>query len=78
MNNRIQELFEECGITIDPLNVEATRKEIDFLCEQIVLECANICEDRPAFSGRTLSGLILEHFGMNDQASSCKRLKPAV
>lgn len=64
MNNRINELFEECGIVLDPLNMEVTRKEVEYLCEQIVLECASICEDRPSFSGRTLSDLIIKHFGI--------------
>ncbi len=65
MNNRINELFEECGIVLDPLNMKVTRKEVEYLCERIVRECASICEDRPAFSGRTLSSLILERFEMN-------------
>ncbi len=64
MTNRINELFEECGIVLNTLNPEVTRKEVDFLCEQIVLECAAICEERPAFSGRTLSDIIIKHFGV--------------
>lgn len=64
MTNRINELFEECGIHLDPHNPGVTRKEVDYLCEQIVMECAAICEERPAFSGRTLSDLILKHFGV--------------
>jgi hypothetical protein len=64
MTNRINELFEECGIYLDPHNLEVTRKEVDYLCEQIVIECAALCEEHPSFSGRKLSDLIIKHFGV--------------
>ena len=62
MNPKFKEIVERCGTHIEPLNMDVTWKEIDFLCEQIVKECANICEEHPGFSGRTLSDLILRHF----------------
>lgn len=42
MNEKIRQLMDECGTYIDPHNIEVTRKEIEFLCEQVVRECAEI------------------------------------
>ena len=42
--NRLDELYEECGVYIDPDNSKATRKEIEFYAEQIVRECIKVVE----------------------------------
>lgn len=64
MNDKFKELFDECGIHIDPLNMEVTMKELGFLCEQIVLECAAVCEEHPALSGRDLAQAVLDKFNV--------------
>lgn len=65
MNSKFKELVDQCGTIIEPLNMDVTWKEIDFLCEQIVKECASVCDDHPGFSGRILSELILKRFGVD-------------
>lgn len=42
--NRLDELYEECGVYIDPHSTSATRKEIEFYAEQIVKKCIELCE----------------------------------
>lgn len=41
MNKHFEELAEHCGTYIAPHNNEVTWKEIDFLCEHVVRECAD-------------------------------------
>ena len=57
--NRLEELYEECGVYIDPHSTSATRKEIEFYAEQIVRECANY-----AFSDDQERIAMLKHFGV--------------
>lgn len=65
MNNpKIEHLMEECGTYIDPHNVEVSKLEVEHLCETVAMECAAICEEHPALTGRQLSGLILNHFNI--------------
>lgn len=59
MMNRLEELYEECGVYIDPHSTSATRKEIEFYAEQIVRECANY-----AFSDDQERIAMLKHFGV--------------
>ena len=42
--NKLHDLYEECGVYIDPHNYAETRKEIDFYAEQIVKECIKVVE----------------------------------
>ena len=65
MNNaKIEQLMEECGTYIDPHNLEVSKLEIEHLCETVAIECAALCEDNPAMTGRKLSDLILKHFNI--------------
>ena len=41
MNERIKQLADKCGLTIDSNSPEATWKEIEFFAEQIVKDCVN-------------------------------------
>lgn len=41
--NKLEELYEECGVYIDPHSTTATRKEIEFYAEQIVKKCIELC-----------------------------------
>lgn len=59
MINRLEKLYEECGVYIDPHSTSATRKEIEFYAEQIVRECANY-----AFSDDQERIAMLKHFGV--------------
>ena len=65
MKAKFKEIFEDNGIHIDPLNMDATMKEIEFLLEQVVVEAAAICEEHPSYGGRMLSDLILRKFDVH-------------
>lgn len=65
MQEKFKEIFDNCGTHIEPLNMEVTMKEIEFLMEKIVYECASVCEEHPSYGGRMLSDLILKKFNMN-------------
>lgn len=62
MKAKFKEIFEDNGIHIDPLNMDATMKEIEYFIEQIVIECAAVCEEHPSYGGRMLADLILKKF----------------
>jgi predicted metal-dependent RNase len=62
MKAKFKEIFEDNGIYIDPFNMDATMKEIEFFIEQIVIECAAVCEEHPSYGGRMLADLILKKF----------------
>lgn len=65
MNNaKIEQLMEECGTYIATDNIDVTKLEIEHLCETVAIECAALCEDNPAMTGRKLSDLILKHFNI--------------
>lgn len=65
MKQKFKEIYDDNGIYIDPLNMDATMKEIEFFIEQIVIECAAVCEEHPSYGGRMLSDLILKKFEIN-------------
>ena len=62
MKQKFKEIFDNNGICIEPLNMDATMLEIEWFIEQIVLECAAICEEHPSYGGRMLADLILKKF----------------
>lgn len=64
MNEQVKKIFDECGIYISPYNMDANMKEIDFLCERIVLKCARICEHNETMTGKELSTAIMDEFGL--------------
>lgn len=63
MNPKIQELIDDCDTYIDPNN-KIAKREIEILCEEVVIECAAICEEHPAMSGRSLADMILRRFNI--------------
>lgn len=65
MNEKIRQLMDECGTYIDPHNIEVTRKEIEFLCEQIVRECAGIAY-RSGDDGDCYANSILYEFNIDN------------
>lgn len=64
MNEQFKKIFDDCGIYISPYNMDANMKEIDFLCERIVLKCALICEHNETMTGKELSTAIMDEFGL--------------
>ena len=62
MKQKFQEIFDDNGIYIEPLNMDATMKEIEHLLEQVVIEAAAVCEEHPSYGGRMLADLILKKF----------------
>lgn len=64
MNEQVKKIFDACGIYISPYNMDASMKEIDFLCERIVLKCARICEHNETMTGKELSTAIMDEFGL--------------
>lgn len=64
MNEQVKKIFDECGIYISPYNMDANMKEIDFLCERIVLKCARICEHNETMTSKELATAILDEFGL--------------
>ena len=65
MKAKFKEIYDDNGIYIDPLNMDATMKEIEHLIEQIVIECAAVCEEHPSYGGRMLADLILRKFDVH-------------
>ena len=46
MNEKLNKfIYEDCGLYISPENSEATRKEIEFVCEQLIKEILKFCKD---------------------------------
>lgn len=62
MKQKFKEIYDDNGIYIEPLNMDATMKEIEHFIEQIVIECAAVCEEHPSYGGRMLADLILKKF----------------
>jgi DNA primase len=65
MNERIKQLADKCGLTIDNNSPDATWKELEFFAEQIVQECAdhiNSSSDR--YRREYFADKILTHFGI--------------
>jgi hypothetical protein len=62
VKKQFQEIIDECGIHIEPLNMEVTMKEIEFLCEQIAIECAAVCENNPTATAHQLRDMIINRF----------------
>jgi phosphoglycerate dehydrogenase-like enzyme len=70
MKKRFAELAENCGIYIDPHNMGATWREIEFLCEQVVRECAEFVDNNTSYDNcgnvEAVTGSeLLEHFEIN-------------
>lgn len=64
MKHKIQEIFDQCGTYIAPNNKDVTLKEIEFLCEMLILRCADICDHHAKLQGEELSKVILDHFDL--------------
>jgi hypothetical protein len=70
MKERFKALADECGLTIDSNNPEATWKEIEFFAEQIVKECIDIAhtnadvDETYDYACHTIAWKIEEHFGV--------------
>ena len=65
--NKLEELYEECGVYIDPHSTSATRKEIEFYAEQIVRECAEFARQHnleAAERSYMIHDAIMKHFGV--------------
>lgn len=61
MNKHFEELSERCGTYIAPHNNEVTWKEIDFLCEQVVRECAEWMKAN-VVNGENIAEALLNRF----------------
>ena len=70
MNERIQELFEQALEEFKAENKYATvivpNPLKEKFAELIVRECAEACEDHPAWTGRMIGEQIKEHFGVEE------------
>lgn len=64
MNKHFEELAERCGTYIAPHNNEVTWKEIDFLCEQVVRECADWMKTT-VVNGDCVAEALLNRFDIN-------------
>lgn len=67
MNKKLKNFMNSCGFYIDPYDTEATMKEVEFLCEKLIEECAKLCNDLqevPASEPRHCAHSILENFGL--------------
>ena len=67
MNTKIKRLANECGLYIDPTNLEVTYREIEFLCEQVVRECISIVDGAVArrIPASEYTYMIKEYFGID-------------
>ena len=71
MNKRIAEIIEECGIHIDPLNIEASWREVEFLCEKIVEECISVAIKSSNIDSKHEAWYAIEeHFGIKNEESN--------
>lgn len=61
-NKTFRKMSEECGIILDGDNYTATGKEIEFLLEKVVKECASMVENSSHKSTDQITADILEHF----------------
>lgn len=71
MNERITKIMNDCGFYIAKDNLEVTSKEIEFLCEQIVRECVEVCNSRVGNSDYNTGRMhcvsdLKEHFGVKE------------
>jgi len=62
MNPKIKEMIEDYGIVIDPSDMVASWKEIEFLCESLIMECASVCEANSTKTGKELAEIVLQRF----------------
>ena len=64
MNERIKELAEQAGCTIDGMGYG--EGNVEKFAELIVKEMLQTCEDHPAWTGRMIGEHIKQHFGVEE------------
>lgn len=72
MKERIEQIKKDCGFHVGNINLDASTKEIDFLCEMVVKECMALIrweEFEMSFEQRIRLKIyqdIKEHFGVKE------------